>query len=357
MFKNFEIQSFHRKYEVLFEPCMGALRNEIRDGDIVLIDSTVFGLYPRIAEIVKENKYFLIEANEGAKTYEEIGGLITKVIETGFSKNNRLIAIGGGITQDITGFASSILYRGVKWVFFPTNLLTQCDSCIGSKTSVNCGEYKNQLGGFYPPSKIVIDFDFCDTLGEKDICSGLGEMMHYFLVEGTDDLSTLFEDIKQAKHDKATLAKLVRQSLAIKSKMIEIDEFDQGPRNVFNYGHSFGHAIESTTNFQIPHGIAVAYGMDLANIISANLGLIDISLRNRIRPILEEIWKDVPLPSIDLGQYFAALSKDKKNIGNEIKVILTRGTGDMFKTTLDKTDAIESIIQKFFTSKLYKEDL
>jgi len=357
MFEDFEVQSFHRKYPVVFQACESSLLSEVKSDDIILIDSNIMKLYPSIAEIVKNNTYIEIIASENAKNYDEIGSLITRLIELGFSKNNRLIAIGGGVTQDITGFSSSVLFRGVEWIFFPSNLLTQCDSCIGSKTSVNCGDYKNQLGGFYPPSKIIIDFDFCNNLAPKEICSGLGEMMHYFLVDGCDDLNMLGSEIKQAKNNRNTLAELMNRSLLIKRKMIEIDEFDRGPRNVFNYGHSFGHAIEATTKFMVPHGIAVAYGMDLANIISVKLGLIDMSLRNQVRPILEQIWKEVELPAIEIDRYFSALSKDKKNVGNEMKVILTRGLGDMFKTTLSKTEEIDNLIQQFFELKLYKEEL
>lgn len=357
MFENFEVQSAHKKYAVIFQKCGSSLSCEIKAGDIILVDSNIMKLYPSIAEIIKKNSYIEIIANESAKSYVQIGELITKLIELGFSKNNRLIAVGGGVTQDITGFSSSILFRGVEWVFFPTNLLTQCDSCIGSKTSVNCGNYKNQLGGFYPPSKIIIDFNFCNTLTSVEICSGLGEMVHYFLVDGCEDLSLLRSELKEAKKDKIMLAKLINRSLHIKRKMVEIDEFDRGPRNVFNYGHSFGHAIEATTNFEVPHGIAVAYGMDLANIISAKLGLIEMSLRNQIRPILEQIWKEVELPDIKIDRYYSALSKDKKNIGNEMKVILTKGIGKMFKSTLDKTEEVDFILRQFFQSRIYERDL
>ena len=106
------------------------------------------------------------------------------MINCGFRKNHRLIGIGGGIIQDITAFIASIMYRGVDWFLFPTTLLAQGDSCIGSKTSINFGEYKNQIGGFYPPHKIFINLDFLNTLSDKDIKSGLGEMSHYFVVEG-----------------------------------------------------------------------------------------------------------------------------------------------------------------------------
>jgi len=357
MFEDFKIKSLFREYSVYFRQYKSSLLSEIKEGDIIIVDQTILNLYSEVKDIVLQNKYFEIIACENSKTYEEIGKLITRIIESGFSKNNRLIAIGGGVTQDITAFASSILFRGVEWIFFPTNLLTQCDSCIGSKTSVNCGDYKNQLGGFYPPSKIFIDFDFCSTLSMKEISSGLGEMMHYFLVDGCDDLSFLHEEIRRARLDKESLAELVNRSLKIKSKMIQIDEFDRGPRNVFNYGHSFGHAIESATNFKVPHGIAVAYGMDLANILSAKLGLIDIQLRNEVRPILETVWSEVSLPAIELDEYFFALSKDKKNIGSDINVILTKGLGNMFKTKLSQKSEIKRLISEYFSSKLYEKEL
>ena len=164
-----------------------------------------------------------------------------------------------------------------------------------------------------------------------------------------------YEDILKAKTDKQTLAKLVNRSLSIKAPMFELDEFDKGPRNVFNFGHSFGHALESATDDAVPHGVAVAYGMDLANLISARLGLIDIELRNSITPLLQSIWKDITIPDFEIDRYFSALSKDTKNIGNEVKVILTRGLGDMFKTTLPMTNEVKTLINNFFKDKLYYE--
>jgi 3-dehydroquinate synthase len=312
MYDEFEVKSIFRTYKTLFQSYDKALSDNIKSGDIVILDSNVAKLYPDIQKIIVANKVFIIEANEEAKTYEKIGLLLSDIISHGFSKTDRLIGIGGGVIQDITAFSSSILFRGVEWLFFPSNLLTQCDSCIGSKTSVNCGEYKNQLGGFYPPSKIFIDFKFWQTIATEEVSSGLGEMLHYFFVDGVDNIDKLHNEIKKAYDEKEVLLSLVWRSLSIKRKMIEIDEFDKGPRNVFNYGHSFGHALESVTSYQIPHGIAVAIGMDLANIISAHKGLIDISVRNKARTVLAEVYKNTTLPHIDIDEYFNALSKDKK---------------------------------------------
>ena len=128
-----------------------------------------------------------LEAREDQKSYEGLIPVIQELINSGFRKNHRLIGIGGGIIQDITAFIASIMYRGVSWLFFPTTLLAQGDSCIGSKTSINFSEFKNQVGGFYPPNKILINTGFLDTLSKGDLQSGLGEMSHYFVVAGKND--------------------------------------------------------------------------------------------------------------------------------------------------------------------------
>ena len=355
MFEDFKVQSFHHEYHVKFCEYKSELAKNLSEGDFIILDKNIKNIYKDVDEVIKGHKVYLVDPSEEAKSYENIGNIINLIIESGFSKNNRLVAIGGGITQDITSFIASILLRGVGWIFVPTNLATQCDSCIGSKNTVNAGNFKNQLGGFHPPENIIIDYKFCDSLADREIASGLGEMMHYFLVDGVSNLAELHEDILKAKTDKQTLAKLVNRSLSIKAPMVELDEFDKGPRNVFNFGHSFGHALESATDYEVPHGIAVAYGMDLANLISAHLGLINIELRNSINPLLQSIWEDINIPEFEIDRYFDALSKDKKNIGNEVKVILTRGLGDMFKTTLPMTNEVKTLINNFFKDKLYYE--
>ena len=357
MSDNFSVQSIYGEYQVTFGSYLDQLPAIIEDGDIVIIDENILTFHPEISPIFSDQHVLKVKANEDAKTYQSIGILLGKIIESGFTKANKIIAIGGGVTQDITAFSSSILFRGVDWVFFPTNLLTQCDSCIGSKTSVNFDKYKNQLGGFYPPRKIIIDSKFLDTISPLEVASGLGEMMHYFLVDGVSSLDELNQEIVQAKTDRATLNRLIHRSLTIKRKMIEIDEFDKGPRNVFNYGHTFGHAIETTSGYSVPHGVAVAYGIDLANLISERMGLIDMSLRNEIRPILENIWQEKALPDINITQYMNALSKDKKNTGKDINAILTKGLGNMFKSPIPRTEDVKELINNFFQQQLYSQIL
>ena len=139
--------------------------------------------------------------------------------------------------------------------------------------------------------------------------------------------------------------------------MVENDEFDRGPRNIFNYGHSFGHAIETATDFRVPHGIAVAFGMDLANVLSVERGLLSVEQRNRMRAVIGHVVAETDLEGVDGQQLFAALRRDKKNVGDDINVILTRGVGDMFKTTLEANAAVEHRIDAFVSERLWERDL
>ncbi|MFP6583747.1 MAG: AroB-related putative sugar phosphate phospholyase (cyclizing), partial [Candidatus Hydrogenedentota bacterium] len=334
------IRSSKMTYEVRFEDDFAAvLAGHLEPGDHIVVDSNILELYrAKIEPLLEGMHHTIIKPSEEQKSYQAITAFIETLLETGFRKNNRLFAIGGGITQDIVAFTASIMFRGVSWIFYPTTLLAQCDSCIGSKTSINFGTYKNQLGGFYPPIEIINDLSFLDTLSPLDFRSGMGEMLHYFLVSGEDDFQRICREYDAAMTDKKVLRDLVFHSLDFKRGYAERDEFDQGPRNVFNYGHSFGHAIESITHYRIPHGIAVSFGMDIANAISAKLGLITEEERLRIRPILEKNWGELRLEEVTVDNMLEALSKDKKNVGNQINVILTRGLGDMFKSPLEVTD-------------------
>lgn len=350
--KLLSVQSFKHTYQVRFEEDFTAiLEEQLTPGDVVTVDATVLKLYrERLAPILRNTNHIVIEPSEEQKSYQGIEPFINHLIQSGFRKNNRLIAIGGGIAQDITAFTASVIFRGVDWIFYPTTLLAQCDSCIGSKTSINFGKSKNQLGNFYPPKEIVIDHRFLDTLSPLDFRSGMGEMLHYYLVSGEEDFQRMLREYDRAFEDKAVLHELIYHSLDFKRSYVERDEFDQGPRNVFNYGHSFGHAIETLTNYTVPHGIAVSIGMDIANYLSAQLGYINSELYERLRVLLKKNWGDIRLPNISVNDFIHALTKDKKAVGSELRVILTRGPGQMFKTPLPMTSAISVWLTEYFAS-------
>ncbi|MGJ8660574.1 MAG: 3-dehydroquinate synthase family protein [Bacteroidota bacterium] len=356
--KPLNVQSVFREYSVEFTyEIESVLRDEVQDGDYFIIDENIARLYPSLCEIVPESKLWKVDAQETSKSYEGVIPLIERLIEHGFRKNHRLFAIGGGITQDVAAFVASMLYRGVEWIFIPTNMLSQCDSCIGSKTSINFRQYKNQLGGFYPPSKIFIDTAFTKTLGDKEIRSGLGEMLHYFAVTSAEDVAQFKIDAPMLLKGEIPIEKMMHRSLEIKRDMIQIDEFDQGPRNVFNYGHSFAHALESAIDYALPHGICVSIGMDLANLVSESLGLITMVQRNSIRGACELVYQGIELPEIDLEKYYLALGKDKKNVGTQLGLIVTEGEGKMYKKLCAFTPELKALIARFFQKNLYKINL
>jgi len=351
---DFTVKSSVHDYQVKFiENISGVLNNEICDGDVIIIDNKVKGLYPDLLENLNNNLNVIgLDAHENQKSYKGLIPVIQELINSGFRKNHRLIGIGGGIIQDITAFTASIMYRGVNWLFLPTTLLAQGDSCIGSKTSINFGEFKNQIGGFYPPNKIYIHLDFLGTLSKADLQSGLGEMSHYFVVAGEKDFKEYKRDYEDALTNKNILAKMISNSLKIKKSYIEIDEFDKRERQVFNYGHSFGHAIESLTDYAVPHGIAVSFGMDIANYVSVKKKYIPMQTRNEIRELLEKIWTGYNIKNMDLEKFALALSKDKKNVGQELRLILCKGYGKVFKTAQRLDNEFKGWLRDYFKYEL-----
>lgn len=351
---NFTVKSSIHDYEVLFiDDTKKTLQEVLKKGDVIIIDRKVENLYKNeLEETLNAYYHISIDANESQKSYQGAMPVIQELIDNGFRKNHRLIAIGGGITQDLTAFMASILYRGVDWYFFPTSLLAQGDSCIGSKTSINFNQYKNQVGGFYPPNKIFINTAFLDTLSLPELKSGLGEMLHYFIVSGEEDFRRFKKDYPFALKDKAVLKGIIARSLAIKKSYIEIDEFDKKERQVFNYGHTFGHAIESLTNYRIPHGIAVSYGMDMANFISVKKGYISEAVRNDVRELVQQIWEGTYITDISLDTYTTALTKDKKNVDTRLGLILSKGLGKIFKDLTPLDDTFRSWLKEYFDTQL-----
>lgn len=352
----FVVQSYRGPYRVeQGVDTVEALDARLGSDDVILADAHLLKLYPALSKAIEQRPHLLIEPSEQAKSFGSLIPLIRELTARHFSKAGRLVALGGGVIQDITAFVASIYQRGARWVFIPTTLLAQCDSCIGSKTSINFEGFKNQLGGFYPPQEIWIDPSFLRTLPPIEIKSGLGEMFHYFLVSGEEDFTWANGIARQALTDQDLLNRLIVRSLQIKKAMIEIDEFDTGPRNVFNYGHSFGHALESAIDYAVPHGVCVGVGMNLANLVSVDLGLIPADLQKRIAKALRVTWEGVDFPEIDVDRFIAALRKDKKNVGSQVHVILTRGLGDMYKTELAMSDTVVTRIAHYLRRQQWRE--
>lgn len=307
---NFQIKSHKGIYQVDFDNNILENNRIAGLGTHYIVDKNVLDF---VSKQIPNDNLVIIEANETTKSYRGVEPIITELITKDLKRDSVLVAIGGGITQDITCFIANTFMRGIKWKFIPTTLLAQADSCIGSKSSINFGDTKNILGSFTPPDLVIICQKFLSTLEEKDIESGIGEIIKLYIVD---------QKIVDSNEIKENLLLHLYNTLQIKKHYIEMDEFDQGPRNILNYGHCFGHAIESATNFGIPHGIAVTMGMDIANKLALTTDNINQLTYHSLHQVLLPNYEKYKNVKIDMFRLFAALAKDKKNTGSKINIIL-----------------------------------
>lgn len=309
---------------------------------VVIVDKNVLDLYADVLhKSLPDDEIIPFDAVEENKTIENCLSLYEQIINKASKKNMFVISIGGGITQDVTGFVASTLYRGVKWIYVPTTLLAQTDSCIGSKTSLNFKSYKNLVGTFYPPEHIYIHTGFLNTLADLDFYSGIGETIKLQLMKEDypKDIRKIKAVIDRALKKDDSLTEMIRDNMKVKISYMENDEFDQGRRNLLNYGHCFGHALETASNYHVPHGIAVLIGILFANILS-NMRLMVTD------EFLDALVTELILPNNPLRlehHYFndklllASMKKDKKKIGNLMTVVIPNKNLEIIKVD-DVTD-------------------
>ena len=326
-------------------------------GQYYLVDREIERIYKEeIGAAVPEKNKVIIEATEEQKSYERLTPIFFELLSKGLKKNGTLVVVGGGVLQDIGCFIATVLFRGVRWEFVPTTLLAQSDSCIGSKSSINIGEYKNQVGTFYPPHRVMVASEVLSTLPWDEIRSGLGEVIKLQLIEGQAGFDELMGDLKNLnpKGGKEVIPKWVERSIAVKKPYIEEDEFDRGIRNILNYGHTFGHAYESATKYAIPHGIAVILGILTATYLSARLGLVDkdhfLDLKLRLTPWFHPY--ETTLLEVRRDDIFKAIRHDKKNTGDSVNCILTSGPGRMEKIKVDFSKELVPAVEIFMDEKL-----
>jgi len=342
------VQSHKGPYQVFFESPFRGLEEGLKENEFLIIDEKVAKLYQGpLRKALSSPRVLKIEAVESNKSLERMPDYVTYLCERGIKRGYTLVAVGGGIIEDIVSFLSAVLFRGLPWRFYPTTLLAQADSCIGSKSSINVGSYKNQVGTFTPPKSISIATEVLETLTQTDVCSGIGEILKVHLIAGRDDFQRLEGQYDRLTKDKSLLVAAIRRSLEIKKAIIEKDEFDQNERLILNYGHSFGHALESATEYGIPHGIGVTIGVDMANYVSCQLGLMDIADYNEIHPVLIKNYAGFEKTQIPMERFFSALSKDKKNVGKDVSLILSKGPGRMFRDRYPLDGHLKGLCEKY----------
>ena len=331
-----QVQSHRGPYKVYFR---AASEWQI-DERHFFVDANVARLHvATLAPVLASGRALVIEANERAKSLAQLQPYVDQLLNQSVRRDQALVAIGGGVIQDITSFLAATLLRGMVWEFYPTTLLAQADSCIGSKSSINVGDRKNILGTFTPPRSVVIDERFLKTLSDQEIRSGIGEILKVSAIDGPEtfnDIANRYDDILAGGPSRGIA---IRKALAVKKAIIELDEFDTGHRRVMNYGHSFGHAIEAATDFAIPHGIAVTIGMDMANHVATRLGRLSQPDYVRMHTALKRNYAPFSTSPIPADRVIAALKADKKNTADRLLLILPNSRAQIEPVVVEVTAA------------------
>jgi len=327
---NLAIRSRLGDYPVRFYTDFGFLSElAALPNPVIIVDQRVLELYgDTLRTAFGDSKMYVLEVAEENKNLDEVGRIYQWVLTNYNAKRNiNLISIGGGITQDVTGFVASTLFRGVGWNFVPTTLLAQVDSCIGGKTSLNFGNRKNLLGTFYPPQGVHIAPVFTHTLSQLDLYSGYGEVAKFLLMrkfESGEPLDTTAAELNSIIAGGGGSVSVIRSCLDVKRSFMEDDEFDRGRRNLLNYGHCFGHALESASGYYVPHGIAVNIGIIFANLVAARRNLLP-------KESVEAIMREINLPLLVQRQrkddyseerLLENLKNDKKRIGDALPLVV-----------------------------------
>ena len=273
----------------------------------------------------------LIPEGEAHKTLGELERIIETLLRAGHTRETSLIALGGGVVGDMTGFAAAIYQRGVPFIQIPTTLLAQVDSSVGGKTAVNHLLGKNMIGAFHQPEAVLIDVGVLRSLPAKEFAAGMAEVVKHALLADADYLTWLEAHIDAIKAlDSTVLTEMVRKSCEIKSRIVAADEKEKGQRALLNLGHTFGHAIETLVGYgEILHGEAVAIGTVMAAMLSSRHGLIGADEVTRIESLLQafNLPTRVQQP-ISVDAFLIAMGRDKKATTKGLRLILLKALGE-----------------------------
>lgn len=305
-------------------------------GKVCIVSNPVVGkLYLEIVEGSLKRCGFkvtsiLVPDGEEHKSLKSLASIYDHLIKARFERVSSLVALGGGVVGDLTGFAAATFLRGISYVQVPTTLLAQVDSSVGGKTGVNHPEGKNLIGSFYQPRLVVIDLGVLRSLPGRELAAGLAEVIKYGIIQDPELFAFLEENLASIRDlDQDSLEKIVVASCTIKVSVVEKDEREEDYRAILNFGHTIGHALESVTGYEtLLHGEAVAIGMAKASSISHGEGLCDRESLDRILQLIRSANLPTELPSdIGIGQLVKGIELDKKSVGGKIKFVLCKGIG------------------------------
>lgn len=287
-------------------------------------------LVPNIENLCKEVSVFTFPAGEASKNLDTVYELYDFLIKRNFDRNDLLLALGGGVVGDMTGFTASTYLRGIKFIQMPTSLLSQVDSSIGGKTGVDYKGYKNMVGAFYQPSLVYINLSTLKTLPKREYLSGMGEIIKHGFIKDRAYLDWLNDNMDKIKAlDLPTLEYMIKRSCEIKQAVVEYDPKETlGERALLNFGHTLGHAIEKCCNFTNLHGECVSIGCVCALKISYAKGYISKEDMEYGILILKKANLPTDIKGISADSVLNATKHDKKMDSNKIKFIVLKSLGD-----------------------------
>jgi 3-dehydroquinate synthase len=303
----------------------------------IITNETLYPLYGDALTIALRNQgvgvvSICLPDGEQFKDWVILNKIFDALLLHACDRQTTLIALGGGVIGDITGFAAATYQRGVPYIQIPTTLLAQVDSSVGGKTAINHPRGKNMIGAFYQPQLVLADTDVLKTLPDREYRSGLAEVIKYGLGLDAAFFDWLEENINALnRRDPAALVYAIKRSCEIKAEVVAADEREtakQGGRALLNLGHTFGHAIETALGYGVwSHGEAVACGMVLAAQLSHQLGLLDAIPLRRAIALIEAVGLPIVVPAIAADVMLTHMGRDKKNEGGAIRLILLKGIG------------------------------
>ena len=317
---------------------------------VIITDPTVKSLYGNNLKQSLTSSGFevlLLEVAEGEeqKSLETAGRLYHELTDLYAERITPILALGGGVIGDLAGFVAATYLRGVPLIQIPTTLLAQLDSSIGGKVAVNHGLLKNKIGAFYHPRLVITDITTLKSLPTAEVSDGLAEAIKYGVIWDKELFTYIERNLDQIKSlDDGVLETMVSRAAKIKAEVVEKDERDFGLRQILNYGHTVGHAIESVSDFKVPHGGAVAIGMLVAARISNKMGILDQKEVSRLKKIIAGAGLPTELPGIERERLTRAIKHDKKVLQGKIKFVLPRTIGDVFITDEVSPSLIEEVL-------------
>ena len=322
------------RYVVITDDCVGSLY-----GKKFLAGLAAVGLNVNLIEF---------PAGEASKNISTVLDISEKLLQLGADRETLLLALGGGVVGDITGFIASVFMRSVPYIQIPTTLVAQVDSSIGGKTAVDLPQGKNLMGTFYQPCAVFTDLSFLETLPEKEFNNGLSEIIKYGIIDDEKMFHTVEDNIEAIKlKDSKLLLNIIETCCRIKKSIVEIDEKDQGLRHILNFGHTLGHALETMSQYTITHGEGVALGMIAAARLSEKMGYLESNEAKRIEALIRDAGLPWKIPEVfSAADIIDALRMDKKKKGDIVRFVLLKKIGMPFIIGSIKPETITAVIEE-----------